>query len=64
MKTNLKQLREKAGLTQPQLAALADVSQQTISSVEREAIDSPTHETLVRLGNALGVSIDELVPAQ
>lgn len=64
MKTNLKQLREKAGLTQPQLAALADVSQQTISKIEREYVDSPMHETMVRLGNALGVSLEQLSPGK
>lgn len=64
MKTNLKQLREKAGLTQAQLAALAEVSQQTISKIEREDADSPMHETMVRLGNALGVTLDELVPGK
>jgi len=64
MKTNLKQLREKAGLTQPQLAALADVSQQTISKIERESVDYPMYDTMVRLGNALGVSLDELVPGK
>lgn len=64
MKTNLKQLREKAGLTQPQLAALAEVSQQTISKIEREDVDSPMHETMVRLGNALGVSLEELSPGK
>lgn len=61
MKTNLKKLREKAGLTQAQLAALAQVSQQAISKIESEQKGySPRHDTLVSLGNALGVTVEEL----
>jgi len=62
MKTNLQQQRNKAGLTQQQLADLAEVSQQTISKIEAEAKGySPTMETMVRLGNALGIPLESLM---
>lgn len=61
MKNNLKKLREKAGLSQPQLAQLSGVSQQSISKIESETKGySPRHETLVSIGNALGVHLDEI----
>lgn len=61
MKSNLKKLREKAELSQPQLAQLSGVSQQSISKIESEQKGySPRHETLVSLGNALGVTVEEL----
>jgi putative transcriptional regulator len=36
MKNRVRELREKAGLSQGQLAAAADVSRQTINSIEKE----------------------------
>jgi len=61
MKSNLKKLREKAELSQPQLAQLSGVSQQTISKIEMEEDGySPKHDTLVSIGNALGVHLDEI----
>jgi transcriptional regulator with XRE-family HTH domain len=59
--TNLRTARLAAGLTQRQLADLADSSQQTISDIEGG--DHPPSDALkVRLGRALKVHPHDLFP--
>ena len=53
------ELREKAGLTQAQLAEKSNVSNDTISRIER-GIRSPSFEVLERLAKALDVEVREL----
>lgn len=53
------ELREKSGLTQAQLAEKANVSNDTISRIER-GIRSPSFEVLERLAKALNVEVREL----
>ncbi len=53
------ELRTKANLTQAQLAEKADVSNDTISRIER-GIRSPSFEVLERLAKTLDVEIREL----
>jgi len=53
------ELREKANLTQAQLAEKANVSNDTISRIER-GIRSPSFEVLERLAKALDVEVREL----
>lgn len=61
MKSNLKKLRTDRNLSQLQLSQLAGVSQQAISRIESEKEGySPRHDTLVSIGNALGVHLDEI----
>lgn len=60
MAMNLKAIREKSDMSQPQLAAIAGVSQQTISRLESGKGDKAQHDTLVKLGNALGVTVEQL----
>lgn len=61
MKNNLKKIRTQRDVSQAQLAHLAGVSQQLISRIEAEEEGhSPRHESLVNIGNALGVSVDDL----
>jgi XRE family transcriptional regulator, regulator of sulfur utilization len=59
---NLKQLRETRGLTQQQIADLADVPRATWGHLESGA-GNPTLSVLHRVGNALQVSIEELIAA-
>lgn len=56
----LRAAREKAGLTQKELAKLANVPQQTISAIESRERKNPGAETLYRLSRALGVPMDSL----
>lgn len=58
--TNLRRLRLAAGLTQEQLAEAADVTDATISRIERGRF-SPSHDLLERLAQGLGVDPSDLV---
>lgn len=57
---NFARLRKDQGLTQEQVAARTDISQQYISDLERGR-RNPTVITLYELAQALGVSHVELV---
>lgn len=55
----LKTLRNRAGLTQEELAAHADISVDFLSLVER-GINAPSFETLERLAKALDLRVQDL----
>lgn len=57
---NLVRLRKERGLSQEKLARIADISYNTLIKLETEGIKNPRIETVIKLANALGVSIDEL----
>lgn len=57
----VKKLREELGLSQEKLARLADVSTNTIINIESGKQQNPTIETIKKIANALGVSIEDLV---
>ena len=57
----IRELREKAGLTQTQLARKADLPQSHISRLEN-AEHSATHLTLEKIAKALGVSVRKIDP--
>lgn len=59
MKTNVKQLRLEAKLTQQQLADLVHVSSRTIISIEKEQY-SPSLMLAYRLATVFGTSVEEL----
>lgn len=58
--TNVRLLREARGLTQAQLAKLADVPRATWTNLESGA-SNPTLTVLLRVATVLGVTLDELV---
>ena len=58
---NLAKLRKRKRLTQEALARKADISYHTIIKLESGGIKNPKIETVVKLTDALGVSLDELV---
>lgn len=58
---NLAKIRKQKKLTQRKLAQKSGVSYNTIIKMERGGIKNPKIETVIKLANALGVSIDELV---
>ena len=53
--------RERAGLTQPELAKLSGISQVTISALEIGRNSGGNLDTIELLADALGLSIDEYV---
>lgn len=57
---NLKELREKQGLTQLALAAASGVNQSTLSQYE-SGVRKPSLENAKRLAKALHITLDELV---
>lgn len=59
MKTNVKQLRLKAKLTQQQLADLVHVSSRTIISIEKEQY-SPSLMLAYRLATVFGTTVEDL----
>jgi transcriptional regulator with XRE-family HTH domain len=57
---NLQRLRRQKGLSQEELADLANVHQTYLSGVER-GIRNPTVTVLQRIAQALGADIEDLV---
>lgn len=60
MASLVKQAREEKGLTQAKLSEAAEVTDETISRLERGAFE-PSLTTLIRVADALGLSLDQLV---
>ena len=56
----IKAAREKAGLTQQQVADRLGVSSTYISQYERD-VRTPKPATVIRLANAIGVALDQIV---
>jgi len=57
---NLRRLRNKAKLTQAELAERAAVPQQTVSRLELGAAIDPRYSTLRALADVLDISTDDL----
>ncbi|MDD5503952.1 MAG: helix-turn-helix transcriptional regulator [Candidatus Omnitrophica bacterium] len=58
---NVRKLRIKKRLAQEKLARLADISTATLVKIESGVAKEPTITTIMKIADALGVSIDELV---
>jgi len=58
---NIKKLRKKQGISQDRLSKLADLSLNTIVTVESGANENPTIDTLTKIANALSVGVDNLI---
>lgn len=59
MKTKVKELRNKANMTQQQLADLVYVSSRTIISIEKEQY-SPSLMLAYRMAEVFGTTVEEL----
>ncbi len=59
LKNTLKEVRQKKGLTQEELGKSADVSRQTIISIERCRY-KPTLELAMKISKKLNVKIEKL----
>lgn len=57
---NLRKLRQAKGLSQEELAHLANIDRTYVSSLER-AVYSPSIEILEKLAHALGVQPEDLI---
>ena len=58
---NIKKYREKKGISQDKLSKLAGITLHTITKIESGATPDPRIETVKKIANALGVSVDELI---
>lgn len=57
---NVTRIRKQRGLSQNQLARNADISQQNVQRLESGERTNPSFETVCKIADALGVSLDEL----
>lgn len=58
---NMKRLRKEQNLSQDRLSKLADLSLNTVVTVESGTNENPTIDTLTKIANALGVGVDDLI---
>ena len=58
---NLVKLRKQKGWSQEKLAVESGISYNTIIKIERGGIENPKIATVIKLADALGVSIDKIV---
>jgi transcriptional regulator with XRE-family HTH domain len=58
---NLSELRKQKGWSQERLAKESGISYNTLIKLERNGIKNPKIETVIKLADALKVSLDELV---
>ncbi|GLC89002.1 helix-turn-helix transcriptional regulator [Lysinibacillus piscis] len=59
MQNNIKEYREKKGISQGELADLCHVSRQTINAIENAKYD-PSLQLAFNLANILGTTVDNL----
>lgn len=57
---NIKEIREKNGITQAQLAEKSGVSRVTIAMLETRDNFNTTTKTLLKIADALGTTVDAL----
>ena len=57
----LKELRKKAGWSQQKLAEKAGLSYNTITKIEQSVATMPTIQTMIKIADAFGITLDELV---
>ena len=58
---NIKNMRQEKGISQDRLSKLADLSFNTVVTVESGANPNPTIETLSKIAKALGVRVEDLI---
>ena len=58
---NIKNVRQEKGISQDRLSKIADLSLNTVVTVESGANPNPTIETLSKIAKALGVRVEDLI---
>ena len=57
---NIKKFRKESGLSQQELANLININQSNVSRWEKD-ISRPDYETLIKLAEVLGVTINDIL---
>ncbi|MBI2278700.1 MAG: helix-turn-helix transcriptional regulator [Candidatus Brennerbacteria bacterium] len=57
----IKALRMKQGLTQDALARKCDIPYTTLTKIESNVITKPSIQTVTKIAEGLGISIDDLI---
>ncbi len=57
----MKRLRAEQSISQDRLSKLADLSLNTVVTIESGANENPTIDTLKKIANALGIGVDDLI---
>lgn len=58
---NIKKYRNKLGISQDILSKKADLAFHTIAKIEAGSTPNPTIDTVKKIADALGVSLDDLI---
>ena len=58
---NIKKYRNKLGISQDVLSKKSDLAFHTIAKIEAGATPNPTIDTVKKIADALGVSLDDLM---
>ena len=58
---NIKRLRLKSGMSQDALSKKANLAFYTLSKIEAGSTPNPTIDTVKKIADALGISLDELM---
>jgi transcriptional regulator with XRE-family HTH domain len=58
---NIKKSRQQKKLSQEKLARLADISLNTLTKIESGFTKRPSLQTIKKIADALGTSIDDLI---
>lgn len=59
--SNVKKYRNKLGISQDALSKKANLAFHTVAKIEAGSTPNPTIDTVKKLADALGVSLDDLV---
>lgn len=59
--SKIKVWRAKKDMTQDELAKKADIPYPTLAKIESGAVQNPSIETVVKISNGLGVTLDALI---
>ena len=57
----IKQLRNKQGLTQDELARKSDLPYTTLTKIESNVITKPSIQTVMRIAKGLNIGLDDLM---
>ncbi len=57
----IKQLRNKQGLTQDELARKSELPYTTLTKIETNVITKPSIQTVMKIANGFGITIDNML---